>query len=48
VQIVDNNTIQITNLHKYFKSDLILKCTTKTDKYNINTLSFAIQLGDKL
>jgi hypothetical protein len=45
---VENNKITITNLRRYFKSDLILTCSVDVDTYNVEPLSFSIQLGEKL
>ena len=45
---VEDNKITITNLKRYFKDDLILTCSVESDTYDVNPLSFSIQLGEKL
>jgi hypothetical protein len=46
--IVDDNSITITNLRRYFKNDLVLTCSVESDVYDVEPLSFSIQLGEKL
>lgn len=48
VNIIDDNNIEITNIHKYFKSDLVLHCKAILNNYNIKPLSFAIELGERI
>ena len=43
-----NNSITITNLRRYFKNDLMLTCSIVSDVYDVEPLSFSIQLGEKL
>lgn len=45
---INNNSITITNIRRYFKNDLVLTCKVESDVYNIEPLSFSIQLGEKL
>ena len=45
---INNNNITITNLRRYFKDDLILICSVESDVYDVEPLSFSIQLGEKL
>ena len=45
---INDNKITITNLKRYFKSDLILTCNVATNLYNVDPLSFSIQLGEEL
>ena len=45
---VGENEITITNLKRYFKSELILTCSVNSDTYDVEPLSFSIQLGEKL
>lgn len=45
---IDGNVITITNLKRYFKNDLILICSVNSDLYDVEPLSFSIQLGEKL
>ena len=45
---VEDNSITITNLRRYFKDDLILTCNIISDTYDVEPLSFSIQLGEKL
>ena len=44
----EENKITITNLRRYFKDDLILDCSVDSDIYDVEPLSFSIQLGEKL
>lgn len=46
---IDNNHFAITNLHKYYKSDLIIT-VSPSDMYidNIQPLTFNVQLGEAL
>jgi hypothetical protein len=46
--VIDNNSIIITNLRRYFKNDLLLTCSIESDVYDAEPLSFSIQLGEKL
>jgi hypothetical protein len=46
--VIDNNSVTITNLRRYFKNDLVLTCSVKSDDYDVEPLSFSIQLGEKL
>lgn len=43
-----DNQITIANLKRYFKDDLILTCSVDSDAYDVEPLSFSIQLGEKL
>ena len=45
---ISDNQITITNLRRYFKNDLILTCSVESDIYDVEPLSFSIQLGEKL
>jgi hypothetical protein len=46
--VINDNSITITNLRRYFKNDLILTCSVMSDGYDVEPLSFSIQLGEKL
>ena len=46
--LINNNSIMITNLKRYFKDDLILTCSVESDVYDVEPLSFSIQLGEKI
>lgn len=46
--VVDDNSITITNLRRYFKNNLVLTCSVESDMYDTEPLSFSIQLGEKL
>lgn len=46
--VINDNSITITNLRRYFKNDLILTCSAMSDGYDVEPLSFSIQLGEKL
>ena len=45
---VEDNSITITNLRRYFKDDLILTCNIISDTYDVEPFLFFIQLGEKL
>lgn len=45
---ITDNHITITNLRRYFKNDLILTCSVESNIYDVEPLSFSIQLGEKL
>lgn len=45
---ITDNSIEITNLRKYFKNDLILECSVDQTLYSVDPLSFSIQLGEQL
>ena len=46
--VINDNSITITNLRRYFKNDLVLTCSIESDVYDVEPLSFSIQLGEKL
>lgn len=45
---INDNSVTITNIRRYFKNDLVLTCSVESDVYDVEPLSFSIQLGDKL
>jgi hypothetical protein len=46
--VIHDNSITITNLRRYFKNELLLTCSVESDVYDVEPLSFSIQLGEKL
>lgn len=46
--VVYDNSVVITNLRRYFKNDLVLTCSVNSNVYDVEPLSFSIQLGEKL
>ena len=49
VEKIDNNNFNITNLHRYFKSDLIITIKVSEQYSNfVEPLIFKVRLGEKL